>query len=184
MLAAYREGSGVLGLGGALVSELSASSDTVGAMPASASASASSASAASADWASVTFTIRRLVAGERGASGQLQVSSENLGAGGKTLDRDDDLLRNVGGLGLDRDGGLVDDDERVRGGLALDVEADVDGDLLAAADEHEVDVLDGVLDRVTLNLLRAARAASCRRRRWRAARWRPAAPAESRGRAA
>ena len=41
----------------------------------------------------------------------------------------------------------------VRRGLADHVDADVDGDLLAPADEDQVDVLDEALDRVALDLL-------------------------------
>ena len=38
----------------------------------------------------------------------------------------------------------LDHDQGVRSGLALDVDGDIDGDLLAAADQDQVDVLDGV----------------------------------------
>ena len=51
------------------------------------------------------------------------------------------------------DRGVLGDDQRVGGGLADEVDADVDGDLLALADGDEVDVLEGAADRVDLHLL-------------------------------
>ena len=58
------------------------------------------------------------------------------------LDRDLEVLRDVGGLGLDGDDGVLGDDQRLGGGVADDVDRDVDGDLLALLHQHEVDVLD------------------------------------------
>jgi hypothetical protein len=42
-------------------------------------------------------------------------------------------------------------DQSVAGGLADQLDRDLDGDLLAPADDQEVDVLERVLDRVTLD---------------------------------
>ena len=44
-------------------------------------------------------------------------------------------------------------DQGVRRGIALDVHADIDRDLLAAADDDQVDVLDVTADRVPLHVL-------------------------------
>ena len=139
----------------AAVSSASGSAASVGSMPASASASASSASIASALGALVMLTIR--VSGSRLSvepSGSWRSLAQDLGAGGQALDRDHDLLREVGGLGLDRDAVVVDHDQGVVGRLALDEDRDVDGDLLAAPDDDQVDVLDGVPQRIALHLLR------------------------------
>jgi hypothetical protein len=92
----------------------------------------------------VTFTTR--------ASGSVTsvVPSGSL----KSLDGHVDAGRDVGGLGLDRQGVQVGRHEGVRCCLADQVHADLDGDLLAAADDHEVDVLEEALDRVPLDVLR------------------------------
>src|SRR5690606_37207156 len=71
----------------------------------------------------------------------------------QALDRDLDDLGDPGGR--DRDGQrhereLVDG---AGGGLADDVDRDLDGDLLASASDDEVDVLDGAADRVALDVL-------------------------------
>jgi len=78
----------------------------------------------------------------------------DLGADLQALDGDDDALRDVRRLGLDQDRGVLGDDQRVGRGLALEVHRDLDLDLLAAADDHQVDVLDEALQRVALDLLR------------------------------
>ena len=103
------EPAGSLGLGGLLgrgASAASASPSTSGAscsMPASASASASSASTSSAVGAWVMLHDQRLGVGEQGrARGQVEVGGEDLGADLGALDRDLDLLGDVGGLGLER----------------------------------------------------------------------------------
>src|SRR5690606_30510539 len=71
----------------------------------------------------------------------------------EALHVDADGLRDAGGR--DRDGQRHDLDlvDRAGRGLADDVDRDVDGDLLAGADDDEVDVLDGAADRVTLDVL-------------------------------
>ena len=83
-----------------------------------------------------------LVGGQRGALREVEVLGEDLGADLGALDRDLDVLGDVGGLGLDLDRGVLGDDQGVGGGVADDVDRDVDGDLLAADDGDEVDVLD------------------------------------------
>ena len=47
----------------------------------------------------------------------------------------------------------LDGVDRAGRGLALDVDRDVDDDLLAAAHQHQVDVVDAALDRVALDVL-------------------------------
>ncbi len=84
---------------------------------------------------------------------QLDGAGQDLGAGRQALDGDDEALRDVGGLGLDGQGGVVDGDDGLRCGLALDVDGDVDRHLLAQGDDDEVDVLDEPLDRVALHVL-------------------------------
>jgi hypothetical protein len=86
-------------------------------------------------------------------SGQLDGAGEDLGAGLEALDRDGERLGDVRGLDLELEGVAVRGDDGLRGGLALDVDGDVDGDLLALADDDEVDVLDDRLDRVALDVL-------------------------------
>ena len=123
-------------------------------MPASASASSSSASSSSALCASVMLTIR--VSGSSSSvepAGHDEVRGQDLGAGLQALDVDLDVLGDVRGLGLDLDGRGLDDDQGLGGGLADEVDRDVDGDLLALADDDEVDVLELALDRVDLDLL-------------------------------
>ena len=123
-------------------------------MPASASASASSASRASCGDLLGDVDDERLGVGdERGARGQLDGTGEDLGAGLEALDRDGDRLGDVGGLGLDLQARVVEGDDGLGSGLALEVDGDVDGDLLALADDDEVDVLDDRLDRVALDVL-------------------------------
>lgn len=78
----------------------------------------------------------------------------DLGADVQALDGDGDAVRDVGGLGLDQDVRVLDHDQGLADGLALDVHGDLDLDLLATLHDHQVDVLDGVLDRVALDLLR------------------------------
>ena len=123
-------------------------------MPASASASASSASRASCGDLRGDVDDQGLRVGEQlGALGQLDVSGLDLRAGLEALDRDDDVLGDVGGLDREQQGLGVDGHDGLRRGLALDVHRDVDADLLAAADDDQVDVLDDRLDRVTLHVL-------------------------------
>ena len=86
-------------------------------------------------------------------AGQLELGRLDLRAGLEALDGDDDVLGDVGGLDLELDGLGVDGDDGLGSGLALDVDRDVDGDLLALADDDQVDVLDDRLDRVALDVL-------------------------------
>jgi len=98
-----------------------------------------------------------------GACGQQRLNARQVLAvhveaarGGVQLRPGTELAR-VGGDGevpLDGDAVAVDHDQGLRGGFALDVQWHIDGDRLAEAHDHQVDVLDGVLQRVTLNLLR------------------------------
>ena len=55
---------------------------------------------------------------------------------------------------LELEGRLRQRDDGLGSGLALEVDPDLDGDLLALADDDEVDVLDDRLDRVALDVLR------------------------------
>ena len=73
------------------------------------------------------------VDGERRAAGQLEVAGVDLRAGVEALDRDLEGLGDVGRLGLDGDRRVLEDDEVAADGVADDVDADVDGDLLALA---------------------------------------------------
>ena len=54
---------------------------------------------------------------------------------------------------LELERSVVERDDGLGSGLALEVHGDVDGDLLALADDDEVDVLDDRLDRVALDVL-------------------------------
>src|SRR5674476_733556 len=65
-----------------------------------------------------------------------------------------DLRRDVGGLDLEGDRVLVHDDHDVAGVLTDRDELHLDGDLLAATHDDEVDVLDVAVDRVLLDLFR------------------------------
>ena len=75
-----------------------------------------------------------------------------------------ELVGDVGRLGGDGQGGqdLVDHAALLEDllGLALEDDRHVDGDLLVAADQQEVDVGDGVADRVALQLLHDAELAT------------------------
>ena len=93
------------------------------------------------------------VGDERRALGQLDVAGEDLRAGREALDGDDDVLGDVGGGRLDLQRVVVERDDGLGSGLALEVHGDVDGDLLALADDDEVDVVDDRLDRVALDVL-------------------------------
>ena len=93
------------------------------------------------------------VGDQRGALGQDQVGGVDLGAGREALDGDLDALGDVGRLDLELDGLVLHGDHGLDGGLALGVDLDVDGDLLAAADDDEVDVLDDRLIGVALDVL-------------------------------
>jgi len=90
---------------------------------------------------------------ERGPVRQRQIGGEHLRADRESLDRDLDLGRDVSGLDLEGDRGVLGDDQDARLGLAHDVHGDVHGDLLAALDDQQVDVLDAALQRVALDLL-------------------------------
>ena len=94
-----------------------------------------------------------LVGDEGRALGQLDGAGEDLRAGREALDRDDDVLGDVGREDLELEGVVVERDDRLGSGLALEVHGDVDGDLLALADDDEVDVVDDRLDRVALHVL-------------------------------
>ena len=124
-------------------SALVASSDSSRSMPASASASSSSASRASSALLLGDVDDQRLrVDQQRASPRQREVGGQDLGAGLGALDRDLDVLGDVGGLGLDLHRGVLGDDQGLGGGLADEVDRDVDGDLLAEADGDEVDVLE------------------------------------------
>ena len=87
-------------------------------------------------------------------SGSSTCAGEDLGAGLEALDRDDDVLGDVGGRAPRAAGVLWSSgDDGLGSGLALEVHGDVDGDLLALADDDQVDVLDDRLDRVALDVL-------------------------------
>ncbi|GAA3059705.1 hypothetical protein GCM10020000_48250 [Streptomyces olivoverticillatus] len=94
------------------------------------------------------------VNGEGDAGGQGDVLGQDGGTGLQARDGDGDGLGDVGGLGLDRQGGQgVLQQVAARGQLALGVDRNLDGDLLAALDDQQVDVDQEALERVTLDLL-------------------------------
>ena len=70
------------------------------------------------------------------------------------LDRDLDVLRNVGRLGGNGQRHELLVEEAVGDQVAGNDQRDVDGDLLAAANQDQVDVLDGATDGVALDGLR------------------------------
>ena len=108
------------------------------------------------------------VGGQLDALRQLDVAGGDLGAGLQALDRDLEAVRQVQRLGGDRRGVSCSCTTRVPVAASpISVHRDVDGDLLAALDDDQVDVLEGVLDRVTLDRLRQRERLRCRRRcRW------------------
>src|SRR5665648_520317 len=77
----------------------------------------------------------------------------NLGAGRKTLDRDLDVVRDVSGLDGQLHRVVLDRDDRLDGGDSHEVDRHVNVDLLALANDDEVDVLDDRPDRVALDVL-------------------------------
>jgi hypothetical protein len=88
------------------------------------------------------------------ARGQLQVAGVDRLTHLHALHVDVDALRDVRGLGLHRD---LDDllvEHPAGEDLTDQPDRHVDGDLLAAADQDQVDVLDDVLDRIPLHRLR------------------------------
>jgi formate hydrogenlyase subunit 4 len=90
-----------------------------------------------------------------GAGRQGDVLGQHRGAGVQALDGDGDRLRHVGRLGLDRQRVQhVLQQVGARGEVALGVDRDLDGDLLAAGDDDQVDVAQEALDRVALHGLR------------------------------
>src|SRR6185312_14280882 len=68
---------------------------------------------------------------QRGTGGQDQVGGEDVVAHFAAVDVHGDLLGQVGRVGLQRNGVVVDLEDGARGNLALDVHGHVDGDLLA-----------------------------------------------------
>ena len=69
---------------------------------------------------------------EHGAApGARRRRTQDLGAGLEALDGDGDALGDVGRLDLELEALRVDGDDGLGSGLALDVDRDVDGDLLA-----------------------------------------------------
>src|SRR6476661_879578 len=88
-----------------------------------------------------------------GALRQHDVGGVDVLAGGAAFDADLDGGRQVGCLGLERDGGHLQVVHVARGNFAGDVDGDVNGDLLALADGQQVEVLDDLLDRVALDVL-------------------------------
>jgi hypothetical protein len=91
------------------------------------------------------------VDGQRRAHGQLQVAGVHRGTDRHALHVDLDAGRDVRGLGLHRDLDQLLVEHAVRGHLAGHLDRDLNGDLLAAADQDQVDVVDGAPDRVALH---------------------------------
>ena len=91
---------------------------------------------------------------QRDAGGQRDRAGQDLGALREALDRDLEGRRDVGGLGLDREAGEHVLEQAAGGDLAGGEHRDVHGDLLAAAHEQQVDVLEGAAHRVLLHGLR------------------------------
>ena len=147
-------------------------SDSSRSMPASASASSSSASSASAECASVTLTM------------SVSASTSSVVPVGQRRAREARIWVPAAAPSMETSmnsgmwvasastwtGGVLGDDQGLGGGLADEVDRDVDGDLLAAADGDEVDVLEDAADRVDLDLLGQRELLACRRCRARAAR--------------
>ncbi len=91
---------------------------------------------------------------EGDARGQLQVAGVHRLAELHALDVHVDALRDVRRVGLDRDlDQLLVDHGVARGDVAGDPDRHLDGDLLAAPDQDQVDVLDEAPDRVPLHRL-------------------------------
>ena len=91
--------------------------------------------------------------GQRRARRQLQVARVHRGADLHVLHADLDARRDVRGLGLDRDLDQLLVEQAAGEHLAGDLDRDVHGDLLTAADQDQVHVLDGAPDRVPLHRL-------------------------------
>src|SRR4029079_6982204 len=86
------------------------------------------------------------------AGRQLEVAGVNGVADVHALDVHVDALRDVGGVGLDRDlYDLLVEQAVARGDLAGHPDRHLDRDLLAAADQDQVDVLEEAPDRVALH---------------------------------
>ena len=143
-------------------------SDSSCSMPASASASASSASSASAESAASTLTTSSLGVGdERRALGQRRAPRRGSACRPRGPRRRRRRARGCWWPATSSCDGLrVQGDDGLGSGLALDVDRDVDGDLLAAADDDEVDVLDDRLDRVALHVLGQGQLLVAVDRRW------------------
>jgi hypothetical protein len=90
---------------------------------------------------------------QRDAARQLEVASVHRGTDLHASHVDLDARRDPGRLGLDGDLDELLVEQAVRRDLTDDRDRDVDGDLLAAPHQDEVDMLDGALDRVTLDRL-------------------------------
>ena len=89
------------------------------------------------------------VAVQRGVGGQAEIAGLDLGADLQALDRDLDLVRDGRDVGLDLEGVELLADRSSPGAAApVTTMVDVDDDLLTAADDQEVDVLDVGADRV------------------------------------
>jgi hypothetical protein len=92
--------------------------------------------------------------GQRGPRGKRDVGGVDRAADLETLDVDLEAGRQVGRLGLDRQSGPLLVDEHVGRGVADERQRDVDGDLLAAADGDQVDVLERATNGVAHDDLR------------------------------
>src|ERR1035437_3190233 len=77
----------------------------------------------------------------------------DLGASRQSLDRDLDTVRNLGGLDGQLHGVVLDRDDRLDRGGAHEVDGHVNVDLLALADDNQVNVLDDRPDRIALDVL-------------------------------
>src|SRR6185312_6903613 len=90
---------------------------------------------------------------QRGTGGQDQVGGEDVVAHFAAVDVHGDLLGQVGRVGLQRNGVVVDLEDGARGNLALDVHGHVDGDLLALLHGQQVEVVDRLAQCVALDVL-------------------------------
>ena len=103
------------------------------------------------------------VGDQRDALRQCDRTGGELRADVGTLDGNGEVFGNRLDVGFDGDGVRVLGDQRAGDRLAFDENVDLDGDLLAAANDQQVGVRDAAADRVQGRVPWSARAAPCPR---------------------